>query len=98
MLSRKYTPISPVNQKGKVVFAIKIYRENKNYPGGGKFSQHLENDVGVANTISVEGPIGKTNYRGWGNFLNFNKPLTHKKMRIGLLAGGTGLTPMFSIA
>ena len=98
MMSRKYTPISSVNQKGKAVFAIKIYRENPDYPGGGLFTQHLERAVGVGDSILVEGPIGKTNYQGWGDFINFGKPLKHKKMRIGLLAGGSGLTPMYSIA
>ena len=38
MLARKYTPISAVNQKGKSVFAVKIYRENPEFPNGGLFT------------------------------------------------------------
>jgi hypothetical protein len=37
-INRKYTPISPVNFKGKSTFVIKIYRENPDFPDGGKFT------------------------------------------------------------
>ena len=32
-IMRKYTPISPVNQKGTTDFPIKIYREHPDFPG-----------------------------------------------------------------
>ena len=35
---RNYTPISAVNVKGYMCFQIKIYRQNKDFPGGGKFT------------------------------------------------------------
>ena len=48
--------------------------------------------------MRCSGPIGKVNYRGWGKFLVMNKELTGKKTKIGLLAGGSGFTPMYAIA
>ena len=41
-VSRKYTPVSSVNERGKVEFVIKIYRSNDEFPSGGKMSQYLE--------------------------------------------------------
>jgi hypothetical protein len=35
---KPYSPISPLTQKGSVVFCIKIYRENPDFPNGGKFT------------------------------------------------------------
>ena len=37
-ICKKYTPTSPVNQRGYITFVIKIYREHKDYPGGGIFT------------------------------------------------------------
>lgn len=96
-MSRKYTPISPVNEKGKAVFVIKIYREDPAFPDGGKFTQHLEKNVNVGDSIMCEGPIGMLKYNGFGKFMLKKNELKPKK-RIGLLAGGSGITPMYSIA
>jgi nitrate reductase (NAD(P)H) len=35
VVSRKYTPISTVNERGKVVFLIKLYLPSEEYPKGG---------------------------------------------------------------
>lgn len=35
VVARKYTPISPVNEKGKAIFAIKVYRKCNEFPNGG---------------------------------------------------------------
>jgi len=37
-VSRKYTPITPVNTLGYAEFVIKVYREHPDYPDGGKMS------------------------------------------------------------
>jgi len=96
-ISRKYTPISPINQKGKATLVIKIYRSNEEFPAGGKFTQHLENNVNVGDKILVEGPVGKVKYFGDGKF-QFKKKELKKKSKVGLIAGGSGITPMYSIA
>lgn len=97
LVSRKYTPVSPINLKGRAEFVIKIYRPHPDFPEGGKFTQHLENNVNVGDSIICEGPIGKIKYFGDGKFNLLKKELP-RKTKIGLLAGGSGITPMFSIA
>ena len=41
-VSKLYTPVSPVNQKGSVTFLIKVYRSCDEFPEGGQFTQWLE--------------------------------------------------------
>ena len=95
LLSRKYTPITPICTRGYAEFAIKIYREHDDYPDGGKFSQFLESKS-VGDTISCEAPMGKFKYLGFGSFeikREKLKDITH----IILICAGTGLTPHLSI-
>ena len=96
-VTKMYTPISLVNQKGTVSFAIKVYRKNEQFPDGGKFTQILEDNIHIGDSIMCEGPIGKCKYFGNGKFSLMKKELPQKK-KILLIAGGTGLTPCFSIA
>lgn len=96
-VSRKQTPVSPVNEKGRAIFVIKVYRRCKEFPNGGKFTQFLEDNVHVGDSIMCEGPVGKCKYLGNGRFELWKRMLKPKR-KIGLLAGGTGLTPAFSIA
>ena len=42
-MTRPYTPITSVNEKGSAKFVIKIYRENPMYLGKGLFTKYLEN-------------------------------------------------------
>ena len=39
--------------------------------------------------------MGLLNYMGFGNFVIKKKPV--KKTKVGIIAGGTGLTPCFPI-
>lgn len=41
----------------------------------------------------MEGPKGMLAYEGFGNFLIRRKPI--RKTRIGMVAGGTGITPCY---
>lgn len=43
----------------------------------------------------MEGPFGTLNYTGFGTFLLKKKPI--RKSKIGLVAAGTGITPIFQI-
>lgn len=94
--SRKFTPVSPVNQKGSADFVIKIYRKCDEFPEGGKFTQWMENNLRVGDEILCSGPVGKTKYRGWGK-MNMMKDELKTKKHIFLVAGGTGITPWISI-
>ena len=50
-VSRKMTPISPVNEKGKAVFVIKIYRPCEEFPNGGKYTSWMEKNINVGDNI-----------------------------------------------
>lgn len=91
---RPYTPISPVNQKGSVTFAIKAYPKSDEYPEGGLVSQWLDS-LEIGDKVTMEGPIGRMTYLGNGDWKIVSQ--MRKKTKIGLLAGGSGLTPHLSI-
>jgi len=95
---KRYTPISPVNQKGFADFAIKVYRNNEQFPNGGVFTQHLEKNINVGDMMTCEGPIGMLRYLGWGKFVFKKVEMEHKKTNVFLIAGGSGITPMLAIA
>ena len=97
LVSKKYTPISPVNEKGKATFAIKVYRKCDEFPNGadgGLWTQYFEQNIKVGDTIMCEGPIGKIKYFGHGKMHLMKKELK-PKTKIGLIAGGSGITPMY---
>jgi cytochrome-b5 reductase len=96
LVSTKQTPVSLVNEKGRAVFVIKVYRACMEFPDGGIFTQHLEDNVHVGDSIMCEGPIGKTKYLGNGRF-TVKKRMAMPKKKVGLLAGGTGITPTLAI-
>jgi NAD(P)H-flavin reductase/cytochrome b involved in lipid metabolism len=91
-VSRAYTPVSPMGDCGFIDFLI------KRYPNG-KMSDHLKNFRPGVDSIQMTGPKGKLGYLGGGNFTirrkghNENIRLSH----VGMIAGGSGITPMFQI-
>ena len=98
---RSYTPITSDDEKGYVDFVIKVYFKNVHpkFPEGGKMSQHL-NSMKLGDTILMKGPKGHLDYKGRGHFTiakrrNEEKPYHMKK--IGMVAGGTGITPMLQV-
>merc|ERR1712046_248081 len=74
-------------------FVVKIYRGLQ----GGKFTQYLEKNVKVGDEIMCSGPIGCLRYCGAGKIVKRRQEMKPKK-RLVLLAGGTGVTPLYSIA
>ena len=46
----------------------------------------------------MEGPKGNLRYTGYGIFTDMKGKMMPKKKRLGLLAAGTGLNPLYSIA
>ena len=93
---RAYTPTSLDEDVGFVELVIKVYFRNENarFPAGGKMSQHLES-LEIGDTIDIKGPVGHFTYLGSGQFK------LHHEMRackaLGLICGGTGITPAFQI-
>lgn len=96
LCQRKYTPTSTIGNTGYVDFVIKIYRKNVHprFPNGGVMTQYLESLEQGAEML-MEGPKGRLAYQGFGNFL-INKQVLTKK-RIGMVAGGTGITPCYQV-
>ncbi|KAI6661046.1 NADH-cytochrome b5 reductase 1 [Oopsacas minuta] len=101
-VSRPYTPTSLQDQKGYFELVIKVYFAgvHPKFPDGGKMSQHLE-QLNINDTVNVKGPRGKMTYRG-GGVLSVTDALgknerTVRVSEIGMIAGGTGITPMYQI-
>mmetsp|Transcript_26217 Transcript_26217/g.26108 ORF Transcript_26217/g.26108 Transcript_26217/m.26108 type:complete len:165 (+) Transcript_26217:595-1089(+) len=57
-------------------------------------TQYLEK-LPIGEYLKMEGPMGKLSYLGCGNFYISKK--YHIKKEIGMVAGGSGITPIFQI-
>lgn len=90
-VSRQYTPISSdETTRGYFELLIKLYPT-------GKMSQYL-NALPLQSSVEVRGPLGMLQYRGDGEFLiNRQGWKTQRVKKIGMIAGGSGLTPMYQI-
>ena len=97
---RKYTPTSSIDEKGFFDVPIKIYYKNTHpeYPEGGLFTQYLDL-LKIGDQIDIAGPSGKITYCGDGVFkiLREEEEETVKAKNIGLIAGGTGITPCYQL-
>ena len=63
-------------------------------------SQHLDS-LKVGDTIDMKGPKGHMEYLGRGRFTVklLRKPLEERRAKhFGMIAGGTGITPMLQVA
>lgn len=97
---RSYTPTTGDEKKGIVTFVIKVYKPNPpKFPDGGQMSQHVDS-LKIGDTLMFRGPKGHLDYKGFGNFEihKARKPVDKRSCtHIGMIAGGTGLTPMLQI-
>lgn len=93
---RAYTPVSTDDEVGFFDLLIKIYFKNVHpkFLQGGLMSQYLEG-LHLGDSIDVKGPLGDIQYHGRGNFTINGKNKSAKK--IAMLAGGTGITPLYQI-
>jgi len=75
---------------------VKIYHKNThpNWPEGGKMSQYLA-ELELNSSITIRGPFGLLSYFGDGIFKILKKDKIYKN--IGMIAGGTGITPIYQI-
>ncbi|XP_067110206.1 NADH-cytochrome b5 reductase 3-like [Osmerus mordax] len=102
LVVRPYTPVSSDDDKGFVDLVVKIYFKNVNpkFLEGGKMSQYLES-LQLNETIDFRGPSGLLIYNGKGEFAiqpEKKTPAVIKKAKhVGMIAGGTGITPMLQI-
>lgn len=102
LVIRPYTPVSSDDDKGYMDLVIKVYFKDVNpkFPEGGKMSQYL-NSMELGDFIDVRGPNGLLVYDGKGNFLirpdKKTDPVQTNIKKLGLIAGGTGITPMLQL-
>ena len=99
---RPYTPTSSDVDKGHVDFVVKVYFPNERFPEGGKVSQHMHS-LKIGDTLDFSGPKGRYEYRGKGTFAIKRLKSQgggfeiRKAKRVGMIAGGTGITPMLQV-
>jgi len=101
-VQRSYTPTTSDDELGYVDFCIKVYFKgvNPRFPDGGKMSQHLDK-LKIGDCMLMKGPKGHLDYIGRGKFTIKKTPKEPKKKysakKIGMIAGGTGITPMLQV-
>ncbi|KAI6213912.1 hypothetical protein M3Y94_00207500 [Aphelenchoides besseyi] len=101
-VTRKYTPTSDDEVVGYVDFVIKVYFANQhpNYPKGGVFSQYLEG-LDIGDSVEFSGPVTRIVYTEFGNFKIRKLGQTTTTFKhfnsLGILVGGTGITPSLQI-
>lgn len=102
-IDRKYTPTTGNEAPGYVDLVIKVYRPGTvkmpdgkeiKWEDGGKMGLFLDKKK-VGDCIEIMGPIGVNEYLGQGIFKLPGRTVTVKN--VGMLAGGTGLTPMLQV-
>ena len=96
LIERKYTPITAVRHQSYVDFVIKVYRKNfhPKFPEGGIMTQYLES-LNQGQEMLMCGPKGRLAYEGFGKFRIQGKLI--QKKTIGLISGGTGITPCYQV-
>jgi len=100
---RSYTPTTGNDTPGTVTFVIKVYKAgvHPKFPDGGKMSQHLDS-LKIGDTVDMRGPKGHMTYHKNGAFtvhpmLKKDPDEKRTAKHFGMIAGGTGITPMLQI-
>ena len=101
VVQRAYTPISSDDDLGYFDLLIKVYNKgvHPKFPDGGKLTQAID-AMAIGDSIDVKGPSGRLEYCGKGNLTIKGPKDTVRKIkvkRLGLIAGGSGITPMMQI-
>jgi cytochrome-b5 reductase len=93
LVKRPYTPTTSDDNQGYFDLVIKTYPN-------GKMTQYLDK-LPIGHTIDVSGPSGNLMYKDNGLFdIRTRKPepyVTRHVRHLGLIAGGSGITPMYQI-
>ncbi|KAF9404100.1 hypothetical protein BGZ94_004382 [Podila epigama] len=94
---RAYTPTSLPDKLGQLDLVVKIYFKDTDprFPDGGVVSQYLD-AMSIGDSVAIKGPTGSFKYLGQGRY-SHGPDKTGKALQIGMICGGTGLTPMYQI-
>mmetsp|Transcript_47258 Transcript_47258/g.145547 ORF Transcript_47258/g.145547 Transcript_47258/m.145547 type:complete len:330 (+) Transcript_47258:80-1069(+) len=102
-IERKYTPVTGNETPGYVDLVVKIYRpgtvrmpagKEVSWEDGGKGGLFLDRKE-AGDFVEIKGPVGLIEYLGRGSFKLPGRTATVRE--VGMLAGGTGLTPMLQV-
>mmetsp|Transcript_26341 Transcript_26341/g.34256 ORF Transcript_26341/g.34256 Transcript_26341/m.34256 type:complete len:315 (+) Transcript_26341:102-1046(+) len=95
-IERKYTPVTSDQDKGFFEVIIKVYSGGvlPQFPDGGKMSQTM-NRLKIGDQMTISGPWGPIEYPKPSTFVYMKKEM--KKTQIGMIAGGSGITPMLQV-
>jgi cytochrome-b5 reductase len=104
-IERKYTPVTGDETPGYVDLVVKIYRpgtvtmpdgKDVSWTDGGKYSLFLDQKK-PGDFIEIMGPVGLHEYFGRGKFKMAGQTQPQQFEHVGMMAGGTGLTPMMQV-
>ncbi len=90
---RSYTPISDIDQLGQFELIIKLYKASKNQLPG-KMSDCIDR-LKEGDSVLCKGPFGDLEYKR--NKLFSNKGITQKVDQLTMVAGGSGITPIYQV-
>ncbi|KAH7936490.1 hypothetical protein HPB49_000102 [Dermacentor silvarum] len=98
LLMRPYTPVSLCDQRGSFEIIVKIYKAgvSTEFPQGGLMSQFLDT-LQPGDEVQIRGPRGKFVYEGHGSFVTAHGDRLPPVKRLGLIAAGSGVTPMLQL-
>ncbi|XP_037557872.1 NADH-cytochrome b5 reductase 1 [Dermacentor silvarum] len=96
---RPYTPVSRTDHRGSFDIMVKIYPAgvSRKHPNGGLMSQYLDS-LQPGDKIEIQGPKGRFVYEGRGLFATADGRRLPLVTRLGLVAAGSGVTPMLTAA
>jgi len=96
-ISRNYTPVSTVDERGYFDLVIKVYFPNDEFPSGGLMSQQMDS-LNIGDEMEFSAPYGTIEYLSELDQFNVSVGRTLSGLKnIGLLAVGTGITPMWQL-
>ncbi|TFK51423.1 hypothetical protein OE88DRAFT_1545674 [Heliocybe sulcata] len=94
LVQRAYTPVSWHGALGAVEFLIKIYYPSPGYPAGGKMTSGFH-QLAIGDTVEMKGPLGSFEWKGNGTAMW--KGVERRINKLGLICGGSGVTPILQV-
>jgi NAD(P)H-flavin reductase len=104
-IARSYTPVTGDEVKGYVDLVVKVYRPGTTkmadgkevvWADGGKLGMHLDS-LKLEDSLEISGPIGLVEYVGKGKFKYPGCKEGKTYSKVGMMAGGSGITPMLQV-